>query len=236
MEVDMFAVRHAVERGVASLGWLDSRHTFSFGEYYDPDFMGFGPLRVINEDRIQPSQGFGTHGHRDMEIISYVLSGALQHKDSMGNGSVIRPGDVQRMSAGTGVRHSEFNASDSELVHFLQIWLLPEKEGIPPGYEQKSFTAEDKLGRLRLVASRDGRDGSVTIHQDVDLYATLLNEGDEVRHELAAGRHGWVQVATGAVGLNGTQLDPGDGAAIEGPATVALTGSSQAEVLLFDMI
>lgn len=231
----MLSIRHAEERGRANLGWLDSRHTFSFGHYYDPKFMGFGPLRVINEDRVQPDQGFGTHGHEDMEIISFVLEGALEHKDSMGNGSVIRPGDVQRMSAGTGVRHSEFNASDKDLVHFLQIWILPENNGLEPSYEQKAFSSNEKRGRLRLVGSRDGRDRSVTIHRDVDLYATMLNEGETVLHELAGGRRGWVQVASGSATLNGQQLYPGDGVAIEGPSELQLTGTSEAEILLFDM-
>ena len=231
----MIAIRHSTERGRASFGWLDSRHTFSFGHYYDPNFMGFGPLRVINEDRVQPGQGFDTHGHRDMEIISYVLDGALEHKDSMGNGSVIRPGDVQRMSAGTGVRHSEFNASATDPVHFLQIWILPEKQGLEPGYEQKHFSADEKRGQLRLVGSRDGRDGSVTIHQDANLYAGVLGEGDTVSHELADGRKGWVQVAKGSAMLDEQPLAPGDGVAIEGPATVRLTGAAEAEVLLFDM-
>jgi hypothetical protein len=220
---------------LADFGWLNSRHTFSFGHYYDPQFMGFGPLRVINEDRVQPGRGFDTHGHRDMEILSYVLDGALEHKDSMGNGSIIRPGDVQRMSAGTGVRHSEFNASDSDPVHFLQIWVLPEKEGMAPGYEQKHFSEEEKRGRLRLVGSRDGRDGSVTIHQDVDLYAVLLAEGDRVTHDLAKGHKAWVQLALGSATLNGHPLEPGDGVAMEGPSAVTLTGSSNAEILLFDM-
>lgn len=231
----MLNVRHAEERGLANLGWLNSRHTFSFGQYYDPKFMGFGPLRVINEDRVEPGQGFGTHGHRDMEIISYVLDGALKHQDSMGNGSVIHPGDVQRMSAGTGVRHSEFNASQSDPVHFLQIWILPEQDGIEPSYEQKFFSEDDKRGRLRLIGSRDGRAGSVLIHQDVDLYAGVLADGDTVRHELARGRKGWVHVARGTVRLNDNPLEPGDGVAIEGPATVELTGSADSEVLLFDM-
>jgi hypothetical protein len=231
----MLAIRHAEERGLANMGWLNSRHTFSFGHYYDPEFMGFGPLRVINEDRVQPARGFDTHGHNDMEIISYVLEGALEHKDSMGNGSIIRPGDVQRMSAGTGVRHSEYNASDADLVHFLQIWVLPERDGLAPSYEQKAFSREDKLGRLRLVGSRDGREGSVTIHQDADLYATVLCAGDRVSHELAAGRKGWVQVARGDVALNDEPLTPGDGVAIEGPAKITLSGLSETEVLLFDM-
>jgi hypothetical protein len=231
----MLAIRHSQDRGLANFGWLDSRHTFSFGHYYDPNFMGFGPLRVINEDRVQPGKGFDTHGHRDMEIISYVLDGALEHKDSMGNGSVIRPGDVQRMSAGTGVRHSEFNASETEAVHFLQIWILPEKQGLEPGYEQRHFAADEKRGRFRLVGSRDGREGSVTIHQDADLYATLLGDGDTVTHELAAGRKGWVQIARGSALLNDKQLQAGDGAAVEGPATIRLIGSSETEILLFDM-
>ena len=231
----MLGVRHAEQRGQANFGWLDSRHTFSFGHYYDPNHMGFGPLRVINEDRVQPGQGFGTHGHRDMEIISYVLDGALEHKDSMGNGSIIRPGDVQRMTAGTGVRHSEFNASDSELVHFLQIWILPERDGLEPGYEQKNFPDAEKRGRLRLIGSRDGRNGSVTIHQDVDLYAALLSDGELVRHTLAEGRKGWVQLARGSATLGDRQLHPGDGVAIEGPFAVELMASSDAEILLFDM-
>lgn len=237
----MLAVRPAQDRGVANLGWLDSRHTFSFGHYYDPRFMGHGPLRVINEDRVQPSRGFDTHGHRDMEIISYVLDGALEHRDNMGNGSIIRPGDVQRMSAGTGVLHSEYNASASDTVHFLQIWILPEREGLPPGYEQRHFETAGKRGGLRLVGSRDGREGSVTIHQDVDFYATLLGPGDAVTHELAAPRKAWVQVARGSVLLNGRRLQAGDGVALEGGETLTLSGESgapgegDAEVLLFDM-
>lgn len=228
-------IRQAEDRGLANLGWLNSRHTFSFGHYYDPRFLGFGPLRVINEDRVKPGQGFDTHGHRDMEIISYVLDGALEHKDSMGNGSVIRPGDVQRMSAGTGVRHSEFNHSDDEPVHFLQIWIVPERDGLEPGYEEKTFSTEEKSGGLRLVGSRDGRDGSVTIHQDVDLYATLLSDGDAVSHEIADRRKGWVQVARGTVKVNDRQLYPGDGVAIDGESAIRITGTSDAEVLLFDM-
>ncbi len=231
----MFAVRRAKERGHADHGWLNSYHTFSFGDYYDPKRMGFSNLRVINDDTVSPGRGFGTHGHRDMEIISYVLDGALKHEDSMGNGSVIRPGDVQRMSAGTGVMHSEFNASDSEPVHFLQIWVQPEEKGLKPSYEQKTFAYEEKRGRLRLVGSRDGRKGSVTIHQDVDLYATVLSEGDRVSHVLSDGRKGWVQVAQGSAVLNDEQLYQGDGVAIEGSATLTLTGTSEAEVLLFDM-
>ncbi len=231
----MLTIRRAEERGHANHGWLDSYHTFSFSDYYDPRHMGFSNLRVINDDTVSPSGGFGTHGHSDMEIISYVLDGALEHKDSMGNGSVIRPGDVQRMSAGTGVMHSEFNASDSEPVHFLQIWVLPEKKGLKPSYEQKAFSKEEKCGRLRLVGSRDGRDGSVKIHQNVDLFATLLSDGNSVRHELGNARKGWIQVAQGSAVLNDKQINAGDGVAIEGPATLTLTGISDAEVLLFDM-
>ncbi|MEO0347126.1 MAG: pirin family protein [Pseudomonadota bacterium] len=232
----MLAIRPADERGVANFGWLDSRHTFSFGHYHDPRFMGFGPLRVINEDRVKPSQGFGTHGHSDMEIISYVLDGALEHKDSLGTGSIIRPGDVQRMTAGTGVRHSEFNASDEDPVHFLQIWILPEKNGLEPSYEQKAFAAEDKRGQLRLVGSRDGRDGTVTIHQDVDLYASLLDDGESVSYSFAKGRYGWLQVARGSVRLDGNVLTAGDGVALKDASSITIDGVDDAEILLFDMV
>ena len=232
----MITLRPAQERGSAYFGWLDSRHTFSFGEYYDPTHMGFADLRVINEDKVSPGQGFSTHGHRDMEIISYVLEGALEHKDSIGTGSVIRPGDVQRMSAGTGIMHSEYNASKTEPVHFLQIWILPERKGIQPGYEQKTFTDAEKRGNLRLVGSHDGRDGSITIHQAVDLYATTLHEGDRVSHTFADGRLGWLQVARGAVRVNDQLLTAGDGAAISDESVITLQGAaSNAEVLLFDM-
>ena len=232
----MITLRSAQERGIADFGWLDSRHTFSFGNYYDPNHMGFASLRVINEDKVTAGQGFGTHGHRDMEIISYVLEGALEHKDSIGTGSVIRPGDVQRMSAGTGIRHSEFNASQTDPVHFLQIWILPEQQGIKPGYEQKTFTEAEKQGRLRLVGSRDGREGSITIHQNVDLYAASLQQDEEVSHTLAEGRVAWLQVARGAVQLNQQTLTAGDGAAISEEALITLRGASgAAEVLLFDM-
>ncbi|KAF0192789.1 MAG: hypothetical protein FD165_559 [Gammaproteobacteria bacterium] len=231
----MLDIRHADQRGVANFGWLDSRHTFSFGEYHDPQHMGFGPLRVINEDRVQPGRGFDMHGHRDMEIISYVLEGALEHKDSMGNGSIIRPGDVQRMTAGTGVRHSEFNSSPRERVHFLQIWILPEVEGLAPGYEQTTFGDDQKRGRLCLIASRDGRNGSVTIHQDVDLYATRLGDGDEITHPLRAGRTAWVQIARGRASVNGTALQAGDGIALANESAIALRGQSDTEILLFDM-
>jgi quercetin 2,3-dioxygenase len=232
----MITVRPAQERGVANLGWLDSRHTFSFGHYYDPAHMGFGPLRVINEDRVRAGAGFDTHGHRDMEIISYVLEGALAHKDSIGTGSVIRPGDVQRMSAGSGIRHSEFNDSDSDPVHFLQIWLLPDREGLAPSYEQKTFADGDKHNRLRLVASRDGRDGSVRIHQDADIYASLLDNDAAVTHALANGRRGWIQVVRGAVGVNGKSLRAGDGAAAsELPALTVRAAADGSEFLLFDL-
>jgi redox-sensitive bicupin YhaK (pirin superfamily) len=219
----MITVRHAAERGTANLGWLDSRHTFSFGQYYDPNHMGFGPLRVINEDRVRPGAGFETHGHRDMEIISYVLEGALEHKDSIGNGSVIRPGDMQVMSAGTGTRHSEFNPSKSEPVHFLQIWVLPDRQGLAPRYDQKTFPASEKRGRLRLIGSPDGRDGSIVIHQDADIYDALLSSGDAVTNNLKTGHKSWVQVVRGAVEVNGNAADAGDGVAIEDEAVVTVS-------------
>lgn len=232
----MITLRPSQERGSAYFGWLDSRHTFSFGEYFDPSHMGFATLRVINEDKVSPAQGFSTHGHRDMEIISYVLAGALEHKDNIGTGSVIRPGDVQRMSAGTGIMHSEYNASKTEPVHFLQIWILPEQKGIAPGYEQKTFTDAEKRGQLRLVGSRDGRDGSITIHQNIDLYAAVLHGGDAVNHTFATGRVGWLQVVRGAVQLNGQALTAGDGAAISDESVIALQGTANdSEVLFFDM-
>ena len=237
----MITIRPASDRGAANFGWLDTRHSFSFGHYYDPNHMGFASLRVINEDKVAPSRGFDTHGHRDMEIVTYVLEGALEHKDSLGTGSIIRPGDVQRMSAGTGIRHSEFNASDTAPVHLLQIWIVPETQGIDPGYEQIYIDPADKRGQLRLVGSRDGRDGSVTIHQDISLYATTLAEGETVDHVLAPGRVAWVQVARGEIALNGQALTAGDGAAIEASVgddldRITLTGAAnEAEVLLFDM-
>jgi redox-sensitive bicupin YhaK (pirin superfamily) len=231
----MFTLRPATARGLADHGWLVSRHTFSFADYYDPAHMGFRALRVINEDRVAPARGFGAHGHRDMEIVSYVLEGALGHKDSLGTGSVIRPGDVQRMSAGTGVRHSEMNASQTEPVHFLQIWLMPAKAGIAPSYEQKTFTNADKRGRLRLVASPDGYDGSVTIHTDARLYAGLFDQGESAALELAPGRHAWVQVARGEADVNGKKLSAGDGAALSEEARVSVRGISDSEVLVFDL-
>ena len=231
----MITVRPAGERLHTRIGWLDSRHTFSFGEHIDPRFMGFRALRVINEDRVAPGKGFGTHPHRDMEIISYMLEGALRHEDSMGTGSVINVGDVQRMSAGTGVLHSERNASDTEPAHFLQIWLLPERTRLPPSYEQRTFPLKDRQGRLTLIASRDSREGSIQIHQDVDLYSAILAAGEHASHSLAEGRQAWVQVARGDLTLNGTSLKAGDGAAISDQLAIDLTAASGAEVLLFDL-
>jgi len=231
----MITIRPGDERGVANFGWLDSRHSFSFGHYHDPSHMGFGVLRVINEDRVKPGAGFDTHGHRDMEIISYVLAGALEHKDSLGTGSVIRPGEVQRMTAGTGIRHSEYNPSKTDPVHFLQIWILPERDGLAPGYEQKAIPDAGGTGRLRLIGSRDGRDGSVTIHQDVDLYAGLFTEGESARLSLRPGRNAWVQVARGDVNVNGERLGAGDGAAITDAEAVEIEGRNGGEVLVFDM-
>jgi len=230
----MLTLSPAADRGHTDIGWLDSRHTFSFGEWYDPAHMGFRALRVINDDRVAPGGGFPTHGHADMEIVSYVLEGGLAHKDSIGTGSVIRPGDVQRMSAGTGVRHSEFNESEAEPVHFLQIWILPDRRGHAPGYEQKTFPEVERSGKLRLVASGDGRDGSVSLHQDVALWAGLLDEGQKAEVALAPGRHGWVHVARGSVTVNGKRLGEGDGAALSDERMVALEGHG-CEVLVFDL-
>jgi len=231
----MLEVRKAGERGHADHGWLRSFHSFSFADYYDPRHTGFGPLLVINEDRVQPGKGFGTHGHRDMEIVSYVLEGALEHKDSIGNGSVIRPGDVQRMSAGTGVRHSEFNPSPREPVHFLQIWIEPDVRGIAPGYEEKHFDPASKRGRLRLVASPDGRDGSVQIHQGAYLYAALLDGGERVAHPVAPGRKSYVHVARGKVTVNGQALGAGDALKATDVGEIVLERGAGAEVLLFDL-
>lgn len=231
----MLEVRKSEERGVADFGWLDSRHTFSFGHYFDPQQVGFGPLLVINEDRVKPGEGFGTHGHRNMEIVSYVLDGALEHKDSMGNGSVLRYGDVQRMSAGSGVRHSEYNHSREEDVHFLQIWIEPNVSGTEPGYEEKHFDAASKQGRLRLIASPDGRDGSVSIRQDASMYVSILNGDDAVEHRVAAGRTVYVHVARGRLQVNGIALKSGDGLKISDESVVALSGAEAAEVLLFDL-
>jgi len=231
----MITLRPAEERGHANHGWLDSHHTFSFADYHDERHMGFRALRVINEDRVEPGRGFGTHAHQDMEIISYVLDGALQHRDSLGNGSILRPDEVQRMSAGRGVTHSEFNPSNVERVHFLQIWILPNARGLPPSYEQRRFPSEDRRGRLRLLAAADGRDGAVTIHQDVDLYGTVLGGGQQVRHDLRTGRHAWVQVARGSVDVNGHPLAAGDGAALSDERGVELHADAPSEVLLFDL-
>lgn len=234
----MIQIRRGNERGHADHGWLNTYHTFSFADYYDPRFMGFRSLRVINEDWVQPGHGFPTHPHRDMEIITYVLEGSLEHKDSMGTGSVIRSGEVQKMSAGTGVRHSEFNHSDKELVHLYQIWILPEKQGIQPMYEQKTIPASEKKGRLRLVASPQGGDGNgaVKLYQDAELYSTELEPGQTIERRLAEGRYAWVQVARGSAELNGNLLHAGDGAAIAQEERIKLTGSDQgSEVLLFDL-
>ena len=233
----MINLRPAAERGHFDHGWLNTWHTFSFADYFDPAHHQFRSLRVINEDFVNPGGGFGTHPHRDMEIVTYVLEGGLAHQDSMGNGSTIRPGDVQRMSAGRGVLHSEYNHSKDELVHLLQIWILPEKKNLEPSYEQKTFSDDDKRNRLRLVASRDGRDGSVTIHQDAALYGSVLEQGKSLRHPLAPGRHAWIQVARGSVTVNGKKLDQGDGAAVSDEPTIELTGASAspAELLLFDL-
>ena len=232
----MLTVRKAAERGVSKFSWLDSQHTFSFGGYMDPRHMGFSDLRVINDDRVVPGAGFGTHGHRDMEIISYVLEGELGHRDSMGTGSVIRPGDVQRMTAGTGVTHSEMNASDANPVHFLQIWIMPEKKGLAPGYEQKHFELADRQDRWRLVGSRDGREGSVTIHQDMSLYTATLSVDTKLTYELEAGRRGWLQVTRGALSVNGEALDVGDGVAIADLSQIEVEATADnTEVLLFDL-
>ena len=232
----MITVRRSQERGGADHGWLNTRHTFSFDTYYDPRHMHFRALRVINEDVVQPGQGFPTHPHRDMEIITYVLEGALEHKDSLGNGSIIRPGDGQRMSAGTGILHSEFNASKTEPVHLLQIWVMPESKGIEPGYEQKAFPETEKRGRLKLIAARKGQNGAVTVHQDVSLYVALLDNKQKVEHTLNPGRHAWLQVAKGSVELNGKRLEQGDGAAVSDEQKLALAGAQDgSEILLFDL-
>jgi redox-sensitive bicupin YhaK (pirin superfamily) len=231
----MREIRPAAERGRTRLDWLDSRHSFSFGDYRDPGRMGFRALRVINEDRVEPGRGFDPHSHRDMEIVSYVLGGALEHRDSLGNGSQIRPGDVQRMSAGTGITHSEYNPSAAEPVHFLQIWLLPERGGLAPSYEQRHFAPAELRGGLRLVASRDGREESVRVHQDVRIYAALLEPGERASHALAPGRHAWLQVARGRVALGDAALAAGDGAALSGEPAVELVAAESSEVLVFDL-
>jgi len=231
----MIAIRRSHERGQADHGWLKSFHSFSFADYYDPRWMGFSALRVINEDRVAPASGFGTHGHRDMEIISYVLEGELAHKDSMGNGSVIRPGDVQRMSAGTGVRHSEFNHAADATTHFLQIWIEPDRTGMPPSYEEKHFSADEKRGRLRLVASPDGADGSVRIHQDARLFVGLFDGAESARLPLAPGRHAYLHVARGEIEANGQTLAAGDALLMKDESQIELRAGREAEVLFFDL-
>lgn len=231
----MLTLRKAEERGHADHGWLNSYHTFSFANYYDPAHMGFRKLRVINEDRVAGGGGFAPHAHRDMEIISYVLDGALEHQDSMGNRSIIRPGEVQRMTAGTGVTHSEYNHSDTDPVHFLQIWILPEQAGLEPSYEQKFYAPEEKQGQFRLIASRDGRNGSVTVHQDLNLYATTLNEGETVTQQFDRDRHLWIQIARGSVWVNDQLLTAGDAIALSGEETLTIAGKESAEVLVFDL-
>jgi redox-sensitive bicupin YhaK (pirin superfamily) len=231
----MITLRRAGDRGHFDHGWLDTRHTFSFAGYHDPAHMGFRSLRVVNEDRVQPGRGFPTHAHQDMEILTWVVAGALEHKDSLGNGSVIRPGDAQRMTAGTGVTHSEYNPSRTDPVHFLQIWILPARRALPPGYEQRAFAASERRGRLRPIASADARDGSVTVHQDVSVYATVLDPGSRVTHDLGAGRHAWVQVVRGALLANDVRLEAGDGAAVSDQRTLAVIAAEETEALLFDL-
>jgi len=232
----MIKIRKSSERGHLNHGWLDTYHTFSFDQYFDPAHSHWRALRVINEDRVAGGKGFPTHSHRDMEIVTYILSGALEHRDSMGNGSVIRPGDVQRMTAGTGVSHSEFNPSTDEAVHLLQIWILPSAKNLPPGYEQKFFSDDERTGRLRLIASPDGSDGSVEIHQDARVYAARIDKGKAVTHELKTDRYGWLQIARGSVSLNDLELSQGDGAAISQESELKITARDQAEVLLFDLV
>ena len=231
----MISVRFGDKRGHSRFDWLDSRHTFSFGGYFDPNFVGFRSLRVINDDRVRPAKGFGTHSHRDMEIITYVLEGALAHKDSTGTSSVIRIGDVQRMSAGTGISHSEYNASQTEPVHFLQIWIIPDETGLPPGYEQRAFPLDEQRGKWTLIAAKDGRDGSVTVHQDVDVWAARFSPGEQLNFSLKPSRNIWTQVARGAVKLNGMLLNAGDGAAISEESTLELKALDHAEILVFDL-
>jgi len=231
----MIEIRRSEERGGGDHGWLKTHHTFSFDRFYDPRWMGFRSLRVINEDWVSAGQGFPAHPHRDMEILTYILEGGIEHQDSLGTSSIIRPGDGQRMSAGRGIRHSEMNPSSTEAVHMLQIWITPDRSGHQPSYEQKAFPEEEKRGKLRLIASPDGNDGSVTIHQDAKLYVSLLAPGQRVQHELGEGRHGWLQIAKGAVELNGQKLVQGDGAAISEERALSIKGEEQAEVLLFDL-
>lgn len=236
VQAETIRVRRAAERGHALYDWLDTWHTFSFNTYYDPAQMGFRALRVINEDRVQPGEGFGMHGHRDMEIITYVLEGALEHRDSLGTGSVLRTGEFQHMSAGTGIRHSEFNPSSTEQVHFYQIWLLPDRKGLSPSYDQKTFPEDEKRRRLRLVASPDAQDGSLLIHQDARVYLSSLETAHEVRHELYPGRHAWLQVLRGSVELNGHSLQTSDGAAVSDETRLSIWANEPSEVLLFDLL
>ena len=231
----MINLRRSAERGGGDFGWLNTRHSFSFDQYYDPRFMGFRSLRVINEDVVAPAGGFPTHPHRDMEIITYVLQGKLEHKDSLGTGSVILPGDGQRMTAGRGIRHSEMNPSQTQPVHLLQIWMLPEKNGLEPSYEQKSFPESEKRGKLRVIASRDGREGSVKIHQDAQLFVSLLSPEQQVSYQFEKHRHGWLQVAKGAIELNNLQLQSGDGAAISEEQRLSIKATEESEILLFDL-
>jgi redox-sensitive bicupin YhaK (pirin superfamily) len=231
----MIRIRKSEDRGHFDHGWLDTYHTFSFGEYFDPEHVQFRSLRVINDDRVAPGVGFPEHPHRDMEIITWVLEGSLAHRDSLGNGSTIRPGDLQRMTAGTGIRHSEMNPSKSEPVHLLQIWILPERTGLAPGYEQKHFSEDERRDRLRLIASRDGRDGSVSASQDFSLYASILEPAATVKHALAPGRHAWLQVARGEITLNGQRLETGDGAAVSNEEAIEISATAPSEILLFDL-
>jgi quercetin 2,3-dioxygenase len=231
----MITIRSAQERGHAQHGWLDSYHTFSFGNYYDPNHMGFRALRVINEDRVDPGEGFATHSHRDMEILTFVLDGAVAHKDSIGNIATIRPGEIQRMTAGTGISHSEYNPSNTEVAHFLQIWILPDRAGLTPSYEQVAFPLEERLGKLRLIASPDGRDGSVTVHQNVELYTAVLQSAQQVAYQLKPDRHGWLQITRGVILLNNQPLEAGDGVAIAPGQAITIQASKDAEILLFDM-
>ncbi|MDZ8053270.1 MAG: pirin family protein [Aulosira sp. ZfuVER01] len=230
-----FVIHNSNLRGHTKISWLNSYHTFSFGSFYDPNFMGFRSLRVINDDTVVPGAGFGTHGHRDMEILTYVLSGALEHKDSLGTGSVIRPGDAQIMSAGTGITHSEYNHSRTEPVHFLQIWMLPNQLGLTPRYDQKNFPVEEKRGKLRLIAAKDGRDGAVVVHQDLDLYASILEKGDVVNYHIKSDRHAWLHVAQGVATLNGEELKTGDGVQVSGEEKLEISTKASAEILLFDL-
>lgn len=230
----MIKLRKSADRGAVNMGWLNAKHTFSFGHYHDPEHMGFGNLRVINEDRVEPGKGFAPHGHENMEIVTYIIEGALEHKDSMGNGSVIRPGDVQRMTAGTGVQHSEFNHSSEERVHLLQIWILPETDGLPPGYEETRFSDADKTDRLRLIGSRDAREGSVTIHQDVDLYASVLTADNTLTHTFREDHQGWLQLVRGKLDIGSAVLEAGDGAAVFAEETLCMTALDETEFLLFD--